>query len=68
MLKEESGGSAGSVARGASVGSFPGVTYVKGGDPICSFLHGLILSALRFLLLPGTLLFSSTREIMLGCK
>lgn len=34
MLKEESGGSAGSVARGASAGSFPGVTYVKGDDSI----------------------------------
>lgn len=34
MLKEESGGSAGNGARGASVGSLPGVTYVKGDDPI----------------------------------
>lgn len=63
LLKEESGGSAGNVARGVSCSwQFPGVTYEKEDDPVCSFLHGLILSSLQFLLLPITLCFLPLRK------
>lgn len=57
MLKEESGGSAGNVARGVSCSwQFSWSDICKGGLSYLQ-LSGLILSSLQFLLLPITFVF-----------